>query len=120
MNIDDGVFFKTTVQSLQILDNCLIGTDETYNYIIDEIRKINLNDLSHNKTNDKYINLVENIKKFNESVRHLSIPSSTMGFEKNVMNEYKRIHIDIGKEILETYSNLISILNSDTKNIYQN
>jgi len=43
-----------------------------------------------------------------------------MDFEKNVMNEYKRIHINIGKEILETYGDLISSLNSDTKNNYQN
>ena len=119
MNID-GVFRKTYAHSVQILDNYLIGIDETYNHIINEIKKININDLSHNKTNDKYINLVENIKKFNESVCRLSMPSSTMGFEKNVMNEYKRIHIDIGKEILETYSALISILNYNTKNIYQN
>jgi len=117
MNIN-GVFYSLNTQTVQILDNCLTRTDEIYNHIINEIKKININDLLDNKTNDKYINLVENINKFNESVRRLSIPSSTMGFEKNVMNEYKKIHIDIGKEILETYSsllystNLISIINS--------
>jgi len=58
--------------------------DETYNHIINEIKKININDLLHNKTNDKYINLVENIKKFNESVHRLSIPSSTTGIRNDV------------------------------------
>jgi hypothetical protein len=111
----DGVFYKIYSQ---ISDKSLVGIDETYNHIINEIKQIN--DLLKNniENNDKYINLVKNINKFNESVRRLSIPSSTMGFEKNVMNEYKKIHIDIGKEILESYSSLlyskklISIMNS--------
>ena len=98
----DGVLSLQKKLSTQNYEKSSIETDETYNHIINEIKNIKINDLLHN---DKHSKLVENINKFNESVRRLSIPSSTMGFEKNIMYEYKKIHIDIGKAILETISN---------------